>query len=42
MAYLEKSEFPSLTGVVGLESVRRVLERTRFPMVKSALLKWLG
>jgi len=41
-AYLKKGEFPSLTGVVGLESVRKVMERTRFPMVKSELLKRLG
>jgi len=42
MAYLEYGEFPSLTGVVGLESVRRVVEKARFPMVKSVLLKRLG
>ena len=42
MTCLEKGEFPSLTGVVGLELVRRVMEKARFPMVKSALLKRLG
>jgi len=40
--YLEKGEFPSLTGAVGLESVRKVMERIRFPIVKSLLLRRLG
>jgi len=42
VTYLKKGEFPSLTGAVGLDSVRKVMERTRFPMVKSELLKRLG
>jgi len=42
MTYLENGEFPSLTGVIGLESVRRVMERAHFPMVKSELSKRLG
>jgi len=42
IAYLKKDEFPSLTGAVGLDSVRKVMERTRFPIVKSELLKRLG
>ena len=42
IAYLKKDEFPSLTGAVGLDSARKVMERTRFPIVKSELLKRLG
>jgi len=42
IAYLKKDEFPSLTGAVGLDSVRKVMERTRFPIVKSELLRRLG
>lgn len=42
MRFLETGCFPSLTGVVGLESVRSVLEKTRFPVAKSMLLKRLG
>jgi len=40
--YVETGEFPSLTGAVGLESVRRVAEKTRYPIEKSALLKRFG
>ena len=42
MRYLETKSFPSLTRAVGLESVRKVMERTRYPATKSALLKKLG
>jgi len=42
MRYLETSSFPSLTGAVGLESVKSVMERTRYPATKSVLLKKLG
>jgi uncharacterized protein YecE (DUF72 family) len=42
MHYLETSSFPSLTGAVGLESVRLVMEKTRYPATKSALLKRVG
>jgi uncharacterized protein YecE (DUF72 family) len=42
MRYLETNSFPSLTEAVGLESVRSVMERTRYPATKSALLKKLG
>jgi len=38
----ENAEFPSVTGSVGLDSVRTALERTRYPMTKSTLLKKLG
>ncbi|MFQ5999783.1 MAG: DUF72 domain-containing protein [Candidatus Bathyarchaeia archaeon] len=42
MRYVETRSFPSLTGAVGLESVKRVMERTRYPATKSVLLKKLG
>jgi len=42
MRFLETGCFPSLTGVVGLESVRTVLKKTRFPVAKSMLLRRLG
>jgi len=42
MRYLETNSFPSLTGTVGLESVKSVMERTRYPATKSVLLKKLG
>jgi len=42
MHYLETDSFPSLTGAVGLESVRSVMEKTRYPVAKSVLLKKLG
>jgi uncharacterized protein YecE (DUF72 family) len=38
----ENAEFPSVTGSVGLDSVRTVIERTRYPLTKSMLLKKLG
>ena len=40
--FLNTGEFPSLTGSVGLDSVRMVVERIRYPLTKSALLKKLG
>jgi len=40
--YLENKSFPSLTGTVGLESVKNVMEKTRYPSTKSLLLKKLG
>jgi len=40
--YLKTNRFPSLTGAVGLESVTRVIERTKYPTTKSLLLKRLG
>jgi len=42
MRFLETGRFLSLTGAVGLKSVRSVLEKTRFPVAKSMLLKRLG
>jgi len=40
--YIETGEFPSLTGAVGTESVKSVVEKTRYPIDKSTLLKRLG
>lgn len=42
MEYLETGYSPSLTRTVGLESIRKVIERTRYPAAKSVLLKKLG
>jgi uncharacterized protein YecE (DUF72 family) len=42
MHYLETKSFPSLTGAVGLDSVKNVMEKTRYPATKSVLLKKLG
>jgi len=38
----EKGRFPSLTGATGLESVKTVIEKTRYPLTKSVLIKRLG
>jgi len=35
MRYLETKSFPSVTGAVGLESVKKVIERTRYPATKT-------
>jgi len=40
--YIERGKFPSLTGTVGIESVKSVIEKTRYPVEKSTLLKRLG
>ena len=40
--YIEKGKFPSLTKNVGLESIREVLSKTRYPASKSMLLKKVG
>jgi len=42
MHFLNKGEFPSLTGSVGLDSVKTVIQRTKYPSTKSVLLKKLG
>jgi len=42
MHYLQTKSFPSLTGKIGLESVKTVMEKTRYPTTKSVLLKKLG
>lgn len=40
--YIEKHSFPSLAGAVGLDSVRNLIEKTRYPITKHLLLKRLG
>jgi len=42
MRYLETKSFPRVTGTIGLESVKKVMERTRYPATKNVLLKKLG
>ncbi len=39
---IEEGKLPSLTGAVGLESVRLVVEKTRYPRSKSDLIRRLG
>jgi uncharacterized protein YecE (DUF72 family) len=40
--FIETASFPSLTGAMGLESVKSVIQKTRYPTTKSLLLKRLG
>jgi uncharacterized protein YecE (DUF72 family) len=40
--FLEKGRFPSITGVFGMESVKKVIEKTRYPTTKTLLLKRVG
>ena len=42
MHYLKSGSFPSLTGAVGLDSVRAIIQKTRYPTTKSVLLQRLG
>lgn len=42
MHYLKTGSFLNLTGAVGLESVKIVIQKTRYPTTKSLLLKRLG
>lgn len=42
MHYVKTGSFPSLTDAVGIDSVRRVMERTRYPVTKSVLSQRLG
>jgi uncharacterized protein YecE (DUF72 family) len=42
MRFIETGRFPSLTGAVGLESVKSVIKKTRYPTTKSLLSKRLG
>jgi uncharacterized protein YecE (DUF72 family) len=42
MHYLKTGSFLSLTGAIGLESVKIVIQKTRYPITKSLLLKKLG
>jgi len=40
--FMEKGYFPPLTGLYGLDSVKAVIKRTRYPITKSALIKRAG
>jgi len=40
--FLERGEFPNLTGYTGLDSVKVVIENAGYPITKSTLLKKLG
>jgi len=40
--FLEKGRFPSITGAFGMESVKKVIEKTRYPTTKALLLKRVG
>jgi uncharacterized protein YecE (DUF72 family) len=42
MEYLAKGKFPKITSAVGLDSIKRVVERTRYPAPKSMLIKKIG
>jgi len=42
MRYLSKGSFPKITGSVGLDSIRSVVEKTRYPAPKSVLVKKIG
>ena len=42
MEYIQTGEFPSVTGAVGIESIKRVIERTKYPATKTMLLKKVG
>jgi len=41
-SYIETGKFPSLTGTVGIESVKSVIGKTRYPVERSTLLERLG
>jgi len=40
--YLSSGKFPKITGAVGLESVKNVIAKTRYPAAKSMLVKKVG
>jgi len=42
MEYLSKGTFPKITSSTGLESVKGVVEKTRYPIAKGMLIKRLG
>ncbi len=42
MQYLSGGKFPKVTGYVGLESIKCVVEKTRYPAPKSMLIKKVG
>lgn len=42
MHYLSEGKFPRVTGSVGLESVKNVVGKTRYPAAKSLLIRKVG
>jgi hypothetical protein len=42
MEFLAKGKFPKVTGSVGLESVKSVVGKTRYPAPKIVLIKKVG
>ncbi|MCS7124070.1 MAG: DUF72 domain-containing protein [Candidatus Bathyarchaeota archaeon] len=42
MQYLSTGKFPKITGTPGLESIKSVIEKTRYPAAKSMLAKKVG
>ncbi|MBX5321539.1 MAG: DUF72 domain-containing protein [Candidatus Bathyarchaeota archaeon] len=42
MQYLSSGKFPKITGAVGLESVKSIIAKTRYPAPKSMLVKKVG
>jgi len=42
MHYAKSGSFPNLTGAVGIDSVRRIIEKVRYPVTKSVLSERLG
>lgn len=42
MEYLVKGNFPRVTGAVGLESVKNVVSKNRYPAPKSVIVKKVG
>ena len=42
MQYLSTGKFPKLASSVGLESVKSIIEKTRYPVAKSMLVKKVG
>jgi len=42
LSFISRGKFPSLTGAKGVESVRTVVSKTRFPLSRSMLMRKLG
>jgi len=42
MKYLSSGTFPKITSSTGLASIKEFLEKTRYPISKSVLIKKLG
>ena len=42
MHYVKTDSFPSLTNAVGIDYVRKIIEKIRYPVTKSVLSERLG